>query len=78
MQASFNPPSLLPEPLPVVPEPRDTFVGPGCKRDPAWDHVDVGPQGCVRCIKCKQLLQTTDRNHGERIKLHLPNAALHV
>ncbi|KAG3121702.1 hypothetical protein PI124_g1011 [Phytophthora idaei] len=71
MQASSNPPSPHPEPLPAVSEPRDSSVGPGRKRDPAWDHVDVGPQGCVWCIKCKQLLQTTGRNHVERIKLHL-------
>ncbi|KAG2795449.1 hypothetical protein PC129_g9916 [Phytophthora cactorum] len=71
MQASSNPLSTHPEPLPAVSEPRDSSVGPGRKRDPAWNHVDVGPQGCVWCIKCKQLLQTTGRNHVERIKLHL-------
>ncbi|KAG3008500.1 hypothetical protein PC121_g16913 [Phytophthora cactorum] len=71
MQASSNPPSPHPDPLPAVSEPRDSSVGPGRKRDPAWDHVAVGPQGCVWCFKSKQLLQTTGLNNVERIKLHL-------
>ncbi|KAE9006895.1 hypothetical protein PR003_g18231 [Phytophthora rubi] len=34
-------------------------------------HVDVDPQGCVWCQKCKQLLQTTGRNDVEWVKSHL-------
>ncbi|KAG6587236.1 transposase [Phytophthora cinnamomi] len=51
--------------------PAPSILRPGRKLDAAWDKVDIDPQGGVWCKKCKAPLQTTDRNHVERIKHHL-------